>query len=745
MRFTEHLGAHITPEWRKQYIKYEELKDMLYQAKEDAPSPEFASEPDIERFYAKFEEKFFQLCDKELSKVNTFFSEKVAEAMRNFAQLQDEIRQVDSRRCTRWRAPARRRSTVFAKPRLELDKNKSQRQKLADVKLAFSEFYLSLILLQNYQNLNFTGFRKILKKHDKMMETERGTQFRQSRVEAAPFFTNKQIDNVILEVETLYINELEAGNRTRAMNKLRVPPLGAKGTNWTTFRVGLYSGIFIVLMFIVVYAGIGAKDAGIEWRPAVRMYRGMFLVILMIFLLGINTYGWRKSGVNHVLIFELDPRHNLSHEQLLEIALFLAVLWSMSILAFIYCHFVGIPSYANPLILAGFMFLFFINPTRTLYYRARFWLLRILFRILIAPFHPVGFADFWLADQLNSLQTVLLDVEFFLCYYSCEVSWLGDHNCAIQCHTFSYYARVFVACLPAWFRFAQCLRRYHDTKLVFPHLVNAGKYSTTFFVVCFSALAASNKSGVWSRDPLFYMWVLSAFISSCYTLTWDLKMDWGLLSKNTQNNRVLREDIVYPETSYYFAIIEDFFLRFTWTLTVSIGQLGYLEGDILVSILAPLEVFRRFVWNFFRLENEHLNNCGQFRAVRDISIKPDKEVLNPKSMEQMMDDESTIPLMKSKTDTDLFDLSACHMVPRLRVTSNGSAGSCDRSIDDERSLDSRERSLDSRERSLEEVNGDNHNNCNLQHRKVKVTFKGKKTKTEVVESVGKDVEKEAYV
>ena len=32
--------------------------------------------------------------------------------------------------------------------------------------------------------------------------------------------------------------------------------------------------------------------------------------------------------------------------------------------------------------------------------------------------------------------------------------------------------------------------------------------------------------------------------------------------------------------------------------------------------------FRRFVWNFFRLENEHLNNCGQFRAVRDISIAP---------------------------------------------------------------------------------------------------------------------------
>ena len=31
---------------------------------------------------------------------------------------------------------------------------------------------------------------------------------------------------------------------------------------------------------------------------------------------------------------------------------------------------------------------------------------------------------------------------------------------------------------------------------------------------------------------------------------------------------------------------------------------------------------RCFIWNFLRLKNEHLNNCGQFCAVRDISIRP---------------------------------------------------------------------------------------------------------------------------
>ena len=34
-------------------------------------------------------------------------------------------------------------------------------------------------------------------------------------------------------------------------------------------------------------------------------------------------------------------------------------------------------------------------------------------------------------------------------------------------------------------------------------------------------------------------------ISTCYTLTWDIKMDWGLLDKNAGENRFLREETVY--------------------------------------------------------------------------------------------------------------------------------------------------------------------------------------------------------
>lgn len=88
---------------------------------------------------------------------------------------------------------------------------------------------------------------------------------------------------------------------------------------------------------------------------------------------------------------------------------------------------------------------------------------------------------------------------------------------------------------------------------------------------------------------------------------------------------------------YYFAMIQDLILRLTWTLTVSVGELEIFHSEILKLILSIFEVYRRFIWNFFRLENEHLNNCGQFRAVRDISVVP-IDTGDQALLEQLMDD-----------------------------------------------------------------------------------------------------------
>lgn len=88
---------------------------------------------------------------------HVFCIEKLAEATRKYAALQSELKIALELQ----HGGGKNKGKANIKPLLPT-------RKLRELKLAFSEFYLSLILLQNYQNLNYTGFRKILKKHDKV-------------------------------------------------------------------------------------------------------------------------------------------------------------------------------------------------------------------------------------------------------------------------------------------------------------------------------------------------------------------------------------------------------------------------------------------------------------------------------------------------------------------------------------------------------------------------------------------------
>lgn len=50
------------------------MKAMLYAAVEEAPSAESVEPEVISRHFASFDEVFFTFCDRELKKINTFYS-----------------------------------------------------------------------------------------------------------------------------------------------------------------------------------------------------------------------------------------------------------------------------------------------------------------------------------------------------------------------------------------------------------------------------------------------------------------------------------------------------------------------------------------------------------------------------------------------------------------------------------------------------------------------------------------------
>lgn len=55
----------------------QEMKALLYAAVEQAPSGEVVEPEVLTRYFAKFDEQFFHYCDKELTKINTFYSGKL--------------------------------------------------------------------------------------------------------------------------------------------------------------------------------------------------------------------------------------------------------------------------------------------------------------------------------------------------------------------------------------------------------------------------------------------------------------------------------------------------------------------------------------------------------------------------------------------------------------------------------------------------------------------------------------------
>lgn len=67
--------------------------------------------------------------------------------------------------------------------------------------MALSEFYLSLIIIQDYQQYNLIGFKKINKKFDKNLVCELGSQWFASQVKKSDLNNSDEVASLISTVK----------------------------------------------------------------------------------------------------------------------------------------------------------------------------------------------------------------------------------------------------------------------------------------------------------------------------------------------------------------------------------------------------------------------------------------------------------------------------------------------------------------------------------------------------------------
>ena len=272
------------------------------------------------------QEKFFEDVQRMLDDINSFFRAREAELAHQLFSLEREVHSHTHTHTCQFvhEPPLVLYPQVQNLPALEANDIRSTRKKRENLKLALSEFYLNLALLQNYQVLNHTGFRKILKKHDKLAKSDRGGHYHKLVVCNADFWTSQKVNKMIEQTETMMIENLEGGDRSKAMNRLRVPPLEArdKRSSWVTLRTGWLMGVIFVSIIVVgVAIYLRPLDSWEDLTPILRGLRAGFILTIWFYGFAINTYGWRKAGVNNVLIFEFDPRNYLNFIQLFEVSL----------------------------------------------------------------------------------------------------------------------------------------------------------------------------------------------------------------------------------------------------------------------------------------------------------------------------------------------------------------------------------------------------------------------------------------
>jgi len=249
---------------------------------------------------------------------------------------------------------------------------------------------------------------------------------------------------------------------------------------------------------------------------------------------------------------------------------------------------------------------------------------RMLRRVIIGGVHPdLRFADVLLADALTSYAKVLGDFAVCVCMF---FSGYSSTNPIPNRSAGGRYLMPLAISIPYLIRLRQCLIEYvRARRKGFPsaerrlHLYNSAKYASAFPVILCSALQRgynTDEPHIFSRPTLSRLWLLAVVINSLFSFYWDVARDWELTLFSSRRSSGEHPYGLRPNRHfvnkelYYGAIIIDFLLRGTWSVKLSphLDYINEMEGGIF--LLELLEIFRRWVWTFFRVEKEWVMTRG---------------------------------------------------------------------------------------------------------------------------------------
>lgn len=597
MKFSRQLDYHKIPEWSNFYLDYRLMKKLVNRHIEHFLYTDQSRTPLItesEQFQSIIEE-----FSSQLGKINEFYNEKKQQYKQDLETTLICISRI------------RTVSTIGEKDLkniLSLEEKDDLQDRATSLQRSFSDVHRQVWWLEVFCEINYIAALKICEKCIRSGDLRK-------LIDSSDFI-NWENDLVPLreQMYTYVADQKGDENIYDAVQLLTSGSLYYKSRDVMkmSFCIGIIAACALVSIYLLLmnYSKI---DSNIY--PSFPVFRLTLSLNLVIIALSWIIYWVEAHSLNWIYILELSPTNRISYLQVLWIGLLLMALWSvffmLSVFYNLYIDSEGSEHIAVTLLVIYLTF--FFCPFNVLFRGARFMAIRTLAEAAISPLGPVRFRNYMMASWVTSLAIPVKDAYLSICFISTDAWTMNQYP---KCYMHDFWL-CFLPMLPFTWRLFQIFKKIHQKPSILKSQVwNFFRYGTSIILIIMSYFELNKGSHA-------FIWIFMYLVCTEYTSFLDVYQDWGLLRKS-KHGWLLRPNIYFRKSFYYWVIIFNLIFRFGWTLSLLPNQVfenKFLSTEFLMLLMAIMEIIRRTLWSVLRIERERSENTEKYRKI-DYIPKP---------------------------------------------------------------------------------------------------------------------------
>ena len=507
---------------------------------------------------------------------------------------------------------------------------------------AIKELYKEMDYMNKFLDLNLQAKRKILKKFNKYInsqmnkDTKKPTSEQDVEIKKMLEYIDTtivledlgKISNIETDIEKIFKTYFYDKYSFDAVKVLKESTAEVSFTQSHAFFFGFYIGILLIIFILCILIGNHFHidmDDDAKFKTIFPMFRGYLIMVFYYWFLGLNVYVWNTFHINYRLAFNFDS-HYSDVISICKRAAFFTMIVAVMLLCYmiertkipiLYDLVSFIPLEFTPLISYIIALIYIFTPYKKFNYLGRIYLGKLFVETMASITTTSELRHTWLGDQMTSLVGPFRDIEYTVCYYTHYYNTFEEKKrlCSSRRPIV-----ILIGIYPYFIRFMQVIKTMWEKKIIFPDILNAIKYILSMLVAVSSYYSTTIE--IFGKT-----YILIAFFSSCWSYCWDMKMDYGLI-QNGSVNPFLRNDLFYKKRwVYYTAMVLNAMGRFAWVLTISPDVVyRFIRPEFFLMVIYMVEMCRRGMWNFFRIELKHIDLCKHFQVSDKIKLPKLSEI-----------------------------------------------------------------------------------------------------------------------